>query len=69
MNYTYNYYAISFQDLEQDLTKDLDKNDGSVYDKKCSDKPMTHREANILDVCMDLMLTYFSNVCYTNGEL
>lgn len=69
MNYTYNYYDISFQDLEQDLTKDLDKNDGSIYDKKCSDKPMTHREANILDICMDLMLTYFSNVCYTNGEL
>lgn len=55
-------------DIEQDLTRDLDKRDGSTYDKKCSDKPMTHREANILDVCMQLTLTYISNVCYSNDD-
>ncbi|XP_062591236.1 RNA polymerase I-specific transcription initiation factor RRN3-like [Saccostrea cucullata] len=51
-------------DFEQDLTKDLNSKD---FDRKCSDKPMTHREANILDVCMEMTLTYISNVCYTNG--
>ncbi|XP_061192705.1 RNA polymerase I-specific transcription initiation factor RRN3-like [Saccostrea echinata] len=55
-------------DFEQDLTRDLENKDGCIFDRKRSDKPMTHREANILDVCMEMTLTYISNVCYTNGE-
>ncbi|XP_048760295.2 RNA polymerase I-specific transcription initiation factor RRN3-like [Ostrea edulis] len=55
-------------DIEQDLTRDPENKDGSTFNRKCSDKPMTHKEANILDICMEMTLTYISNVCYTNGE-
>ncbi|KAL3876380.1 hypothetical protein ACJMK2_034232 [Sinanodonta woodiana] len=43
--------------------------EGYISRLGASARPMKHKEADRLDIMMDLVFSYMHNTCYTNGEL